>query len=312
MCMTVFANASKSRIISQLAIYVHDADGPQRPVYACITLPQNHRARPLTPPYATLLSTAHALADVAGAAIRPHFRKVLKIDDKGGAAGFDPVTKADRAAERAIIRHLAKTFPEHGIVGEEFGTKLPDARYRWVIDPIDGTRAFIMGLPTWGTLIGLLDGGKPVLGLMDQPFTGERFWTSASASQMRTPDGTTRRLRTRRCGKLADAIFSTTHPDLFQPGPEARVHGALKAGARMTRYGGDCYAYAMLAAGHIDVIVESGLSAYDIVAMIPIIERAGGSVTNWLGGSAAGGGQILAAGDSGLHAQLVRLIAETG
>ena len=259
--------------------------------------------------YAAVLSCAHNLADSAGHAIRPHFRKILNVEDKGGAAGFDPVTKADRAAERAMVRHLASAFPGHGIIGEEFGSVRTDARYRWVIDPIDGTRAFIMGLPTWGTLIGLMDGAQPILGLMDQPFTGERFWTSSVASHIRTPGGKPKRVRTRPCAQLADAIFSTTHPDLFQSGFEARVHDALKARARMTRYGGDCYAYCMLACGHIDVIVESGLSAYDIVAMIPIIERAGGIVTNWEGGSCAHGGQILACGDARLHAQLIKLIA---
>jgi myo-inositol-1(or 4)-monophosphatase len=260
-------------------------------------------------PFPSLLAHAHLLADAAGKAIRPHFRKTLAVDDKGGAMGFDPVTIADQAAERVIARHLARTFPDHGIVGEEFGVTRPGARYRWVIDPIDGTRAFIMGLPTWGTLIGLMDGDIPLLGMMDQPFTGERFWSGAKTSHLRTAGGKTQRLRTRACPKLDAAIFSTTHPDYFKPGRGARILAALKSQTRMTRYGGDCYAYCLLAAGHIDIVVETDLKPYDIVALIPIIERAGGKITSFDGGSAASGGNVIACGDPALHAEVMALIA---
>lgn len=257
-----------------------------------------------------LLACAHSLADASGKVIAPFFRKALAVDDKGGKAGFDPVTAADRAAEKAIVRQLATVFPEHGIIGEEFGIVRPQARFRWVIDPIDGTRAFIMGLPTWGTLIGLMDGDATVLGVMDQPFTGERFWASATAAHLRTADGKTRKIKTRPCADLGQAVFSSTHPDLFAAGTERAVHDAVKASARMTRYGGDCYAYCLLAAGHIDVIVEPGLKPYDIAALVPIIERAGGRVTTWDGGPAAGGGDIVACGDPALHTKLLRLIAK--
>ncbi len=224
--------------------------------------------------------------------------------------GFDPVTVADRASERAIKRYLAQAFPEHGIVGEEFGTTQPDARFRWIIDPIDGTRAFIMGMPTWGTLIGLADGETPVLGVMHQPFTGERFWSAKSTAHMSCADSSkSRRLKTRACPTLDQAVFSATHPDLFATRAEKAVHARIKACARMTRYGGDCYAYCMLAAGHIDVIAEPGLKTYDIAALIPIIERAGGVVTTWDGTSALHGGDILACGDRALHAQILTLIA---
>ncbi len=262
------------------------------------------------PSQTVLLAFAHTLADASAKAILPFFRKCIAVDDKGGTAGFDPVTAADRAAERVIARHLATAFPDHGIIGEEYGIVRPDARFRWVIDPIDGTRAFIMGLPTWGTLIGLMDGSELVLGVMDQPFTGERFWAGSGAAHMRTADGKTRRIRTRGCADLGQAVFSTTHPDLFATGAEKAVHDAVKAGTRMTRYGGDCYAYCLLAAGHIDVIVEPGLKPYDIAALVAIIERAGGRVTTWDGGPAASGGDIVACGDPALHATVLRVIAK--
>ncbi len=256
-----------------------------------------------------LLACAHELADASGKAIRPYFRKAMSVDDKGGAAGFDPVTAADRAGERAIIKHLMATFPDHGIVGEEFGTTRPDARYRWVIDPIDGTRAFISGLPTWGTLIGLLDGKEAVLGIMNQPATGERFWGKPSGAYMRAGGGRAQRLATRKCVSLDTAVLSTTHPDLFAKGRPQAIHLTLKSRARLTRYGADCYAFCMLAAGFIDVVIESGLKPYDIVALIPIIEAAGGRVTTWDGEPATGGGDVLATGDPTLHAALLRLFA---
>ena len=263
-------------------------------------------ARP--PSFAALLACSHSLADASGAAIRPRFRRVLKVDDKGGAAGFDPVTAADRAAERAMRRQLARTFPDHGIVGEEYGTQRQDARYRWVLDPIDGTRAFISGLPTWGTLVGLMDGDEAILGMMDQPFTGERFWTSASGAHRRGANGKVRRLKTRACGGLESAVFSSTHPDLFAAGREQKVLNEIKTKARLTRYGADCYAFCMLAAGHIDIVVEPGLKVYDIVALIPIVERAGGRVTTWDGASAVNGGNVIASGDPALHDKMLRLI----
>ncbi len=264
-------------------------------------------ATPVLP--STLLACAHTLADLSAKAIKPYFRKALAVSDKGGPDGFDPVTVADQAAERAIIRHLTRTFPDHGIVGEEYGALRPDARYRWVIDPIDGTRSFMMGLPTWGTLIGLMDGPDLMIGLMNQPFTGERFWATPSRANLRSADGKTRRIKTRACASLDQAIFSSTHPDLFKGPRQRNIHGALKAATRMTRYGGDCYAYCLLAAGHIDVIVEPGLQAYDIAALIPIIAAAGGVVTTWTGSPATNGGDIVACGSPERHAEVLALIA---
>jgi myo-inositol-1(or 4)-monophosphatase len=261
------------------------------------------------PPHADLLACALALADAAGSAIKPYFRQQPQMDDKGGSAGFDPVTIADRAAEHAIIAALETRFPSHGVIGEEFGTRRPQARYQWIIDPIDGTRAFVMGLPTWGTLIGLTDAGLPVLGVMDQPFTGERFWASEAGAFQMSHWGGEQPLRTRTCRDMATAVLSSTHPDLFTGEHQTGVLARLKAQVRMTRYGGDCYAYCLLAAGHIDLIVEPGLQAYDIAALIPIITRAGGVVTTWDGGNAAGGGDIVAAGDRALHARALEIIA---
>lgn len=263
---------------------------------------------PTTPSLKALLSHAHDLADQSGKVILPHFRKVLAVDDKSAGASFDPVTKADRAAERVISRSIKKRFPEHGIVGEEFGIDLPHARFRWVIDPIDGTRSFITGAPMWGTLIGLLEANSPILGLVDHPFTAERCWSGQDAAYARGPSGRARRIATRACTRIEDAFVMTTSPDLFEAGIETEKFLRVKARARMTRFGGDCYAYFLLASGLIDLIMEAGLKTYDVVALIPVIERAGGRITTWDGRPATDGGRIIAAGDPVLHERVLKLI----
>ncbi len=256
-----------------------------------------------------LLPFAHRLADEAGAAILPHFRRKLTIDNKAVDGGYDPVTAADRAAER-VIRRLVKTqFPEHGLLGEEYGSERQDASWQWIVDPIDGTRAFVLGLPLWGTLIGLTHDGQAVLGIMDQPYTRERFWSAGRNSYFRGPEGRQRRVRVRPCAALADAMLTTTHPDLFAAGTEQRGFRRVKERVRACRYGGDCYAYCLLAAGHIDVIVEAGLKPFDIAALIPIIEQAGGQVTSWDGGPAGRGGRIVATGDPRVHDEVLRTLA---
>jgi myo-inositol-1(or 4)-monophosphatase len=209
----------------------------------------------------------------------PYFRVPLDVDNKDGDGGYDPVTAADRAAEVAIATHLGRAFPDHGLEGEEFG---------------------ITGSPMWGTLIGLLEGAQPVLGVMDQPFTGERFWSDGVQS-FASRNGEKRIMRTRSCDSLSSAVLMTTDPLLFRAGAERTAFENLRAKVRLTRYGGDCYAYALLASGFVDIIVESGLKPYDIVALIPIVEAAGGRVTEWNGGSAAQGGRIVASGDPALH-----------
>ena len=266
-------------------------------------------ASPPDPTPAELLAFAHTLADAAGKAILPHFRRRLAVDNKAADGGYDPVTAADRAAERAVRKLVRARFPNHGFEGEEYGNEGLEAPWRWVVDPIDGTRAFVLGLPVWGTLIGLTREGEPVLGLMDQPFTRERYWASGRTAHMRDPQGRQRRLKTRAAARLADAMMTTTHPDLFAPGAERDGFERVKAKARACRYGGDCYSYCLLAAGHIDLIVEAGLKPYDVTALVPIIERAGGVITTWDGAPAARGGRILAAGDAGLHAEAMRLLA---
>lgn len=267
-------------------------------------------AAPKSLSFKTLLDGAHAMADASGPIILRHFRKRMEVENKLADGGFDPVTAADRGAEKAILKVLAQRFPEHGLIGEEYGVTRGDARYRWVVDPIDGTRSFILGSPMWGTLVGLLDGAAPVLGLMDQPYTGERFWSGETASFLRSVGGKVKKLATRACPRLEDAIVATTHPDLFAAGKEAKAFQRVKQAARMTRYGGDCYSYGLLAAGFVDVVIEAGLKGYDIVALIPIIERAGGRVTTWDGRPATDGGRILACGDPDLHARLLEVLAD--
>jgi histidinol phosphatase-like enzyme (inositol monophosphatase family) len=264
---------------------------------------------------ASYLDTAHVLADRAGAAILPHFRKTIKVENKE-AGGFDPVTVADKAAERAMRKELARLHPDHTIVGEEYAAREGDSDYKWVLDPIDGTRAFIMGYPLWGVLIGLMKGERAVVGMMDQPFTKERIYAvngekpgAGKGTFWRGADGKVKRVKTRACNGLSDAILTSTAPDMFKgPGDSAR-YANLSSKVRMTRFGGDCYAYCLLAAGHIDLVVEAGLKTVDIVALIPIIEQAGGVVTSWDGGTAVNGGRIIAAGDPRVHAAAMKVLA---
>jgi myo-inositol-1(or 4)-monophosphatase len=252
------------------------------------------------------LATAHALAERAGAVILPHFRTRQAVEHKGGDL-FDPVTAADRNAESAIREGLAEAYPSHGILGEEFGAHDGEADYCWVIDPIDGTRSFILGLPLWGTLIGLTRGGTPLLGLMDQPFTGERFWSGENESFFRH-SGTTRTIRSRACENLGQALLATTSTDFFTA-DEHRRFAVLTDAVRLRRFGGDCYNYCLLAMGHIDLVAEAGLQSFDIVPLIPIVERAGGVVSTWEGGDPREGGRILAAGDPRLHAAAVEALS---
>ena len=259
---------------------------------------------------ADLLVEAHGLADLAGKRILPYFRKAMQVENKQAGQGFDPVTLADKAAERAMRQALRKRFPEHGIVGEEYAAHVSECRYRWVLDPIDGTRAFICGFPLWGVLIGLLDGDDAILGMMDQPYTRERFWAVAGKAQMRAGDGKMRPLKTRSCRTLAEATVVATAPDMFKGAFEQAAFARVSESARLTRFGGDCYAYCMLAAGQIDLVVEASLKQVDIVALIPIIEGAGGRITTWDGRAATNGGRIIAAGDPRMHAAALKLLAE--
>ncbi|HVV92954.1 MAG TPA: histidinol-phosphatase [Hyphomicrobiales bacterium] len=240
------------------------------------------------------------LADAAAEAVLPFFRTAIGMEDKSHGGRFDPVTAADHAGEAALRQLIQRTFPTHGIIGEEFGSERTDADYVWVLDPIDGTRAFVCGMPAWGTLIGLLRGGQPVYGMMSQPFIRERFHGDGASARYRGPNGN-RKLATRPCRRLADAVVATTSPRMFTA-TEGAAFEAVEAEARLTRFGGDCYSYCMLAAGHVDLVIEAGLKPYDIVALIPIVEGAGGVVTTWTGAPATEGGRIVAAGDPAVHA----------
>lgn len=247
--------------------------------------------------FEVLLETAHILANAAGKVTLHHFRSHSVADHKGGAA-FDPVTAADRGAEAAMRDIIAREFPQHGIAGEEFDNVNEGAEFVWTLDPIDGTRSFILGLPLWGTLIGLKHEGKPVLGIMDQPFTGERFWSDEHAAWYRGPKGLTR-CNTRRCADLGQAYLAATTPDMFQGNDEIQFNRLAKA-VRMRRFGGDCYLYCMLALGHIDIVAEAQLKPFDIVPLIPIVEKAGGVVSQWGSEDGSAGGRYIACGDPSL------------
>lgn len=237
------------------------------------------------------------LNNAAARVTLPLFRNDHAITDKGGARGFDPVTDADQGAERAIRRLVAERFPHHGVIGEEYGEDRPEAEFVWVVDPVDGTRAFVAGLPLWCTLIGLRFEGRPVLGSIAQPYLDELYLGHAGGARL-LKNGAGRTLKVRPCPKLTDAVIATTDPEACFTGAELGAWTQVRAAARLARLGCDAYAYAMVAAGTVDLVLEAGLKAWDIEAAIPLLEGAGGLVTNWRGepvGSA--GGQIAIAGD---------------
>ena len=245
------------------------------------------------------------LAQASGETILPFFRTSLAIENKL-SGGFDPVTVADRAAEDAMRSLIRQNFPEHGILGEERGAERTDAEYVWVLDPIDGTKSFIAGMVAWGTLIGLMRFGEPVFGMMHQPFTRERFTGDGHGARYRGPAGE-RTLRTRRCAELSEALLMTTSPLLMKE-PDRESFGKVERVARLSRYGGDCYAYCMLAAGHVDLVIETELKPYDILPLVPIIAGGGGIVTAWDGGAPTAGGRIIAAGDPRVHEAAMKVL----
>ncbi|WP_274425839.1 histidinol-phosphatase [Chelativorans sp. YIM 93263] len=245
------------------------------------------------------------LAAAAADQTLPRFRGNGAVTNKQDA-GFDPVTEADREAERAIRTLIREAYPAHGIVGEEFGAENADSSHVWVIDPIDGTRAFISGLPLWGTLVGMTADGTATAGLMSQPFIGELFYSSGDGAHYEGPGGA-RRLSTRETTHLADATLCTTTPALFDARRRA-LYDRVEEAVRLPRYGTDCYAYAMLAAGHVDLVIECDLNSYDIVALIPLVEQAGGVITTWDGARAESGGDIVAAATPELHARALEYL----
>ncbi len=227
---------------------------------------------------------AHMLADAADAITLPMFRKPVAIDNKLEHSGdFDPVTLADQNAEKAIRAIIEEHFPQHSILGEEFGHKKTDSPYEWILDPIDGTRSFISGIPLWGTLIGLTFEGKAVMGLNSQPHIGERFWGYGRACLYQGPRETYGQLQSSNQTSLSQALAATTGPDFFAKGNETENFEIIKNKTRLMRFGGDCYFYCLLASGSLDLVIEAGLNPYDIAALVPIVEGAGGIITDWHG-----------------------------
>lgn len=241
------------------------------------------------------------LAREAARVSLPYFRGAYEEADKGGPGAFDPVTQADREAEAAIRTLIAARYPDHGVIGEEYGEDRPDADHVWILDPIDGTRAFIAGLPLWTNLIALRQEGRPVIGVIGQPCLDEMFVGGPSGACL-LKGRTETPLAVRPCPALTSAVIATTDPDLFT-GAELGAWTQVRAAARLARLGCDAYAYAMLAAGRIDLVVESGLKPWDWSALVPVIEAAGGAVSNWRGETPDGNGQILAVGDVSIRDQ---------
>lgn len=246
-----------------------------------------------------LIATAHALADAARTATLKHFRTATLAADNKAAGGFDPVTAADREAETAMRAVLADRRPDDAIFGEEYGQQPGTSGLTWVLDPVDGTRAFLAGAPTWGVLIAVGPASGPRLGMIDQPFIGERFIGGFGLAETRGPQGR-RPLATRAPRRLNEAILCTTFPEVGTATERAAFHD-LAAGVRLTRYGLDCYAYALVAAGQVDLVVEAGLAPYDIQGPLALIEAAGGIVTDWQGGPAHHGGRVVAAANRQIH-----------
>lgn len=245
------------------------------------------------------------IAAAAATETLPRFRRFGDVVNKV-EGGFDPVTEADRQAEQAIRALIKAEHPGHGILGEEFGAENATSDHVWVVDPIDGTRSYISGIPLWGTLVGLTHKGDAVAGMMAQPFVGELFYATGGEAWYEGPAGS-QRLAARTTTSLAEATLCTTTPALFR-GDRREAYDRLEKAVRLPRYGTDCYAYAMLAAGNVDLVVEVGLQSYDVVALIPIIEAAGGVITEWSGGPAEDGGAIVAAATPELHAAAIEVL----
>ena len=267
-------------------------------------------------PYLTL---AHKLADIAATITLPLFRNISEIHNKQKDRNkkFDPVTKADKEAEK-VMRHLiTKEFPDHSIFGEEFSSRInPNNKnqFQWIIDPIDGTCNFISGVPLWGTLIAFAQNHQPIIGIMDQPFTGERFVginVQGQKSSILRHQNKIHNLTTSTCRHINHAIIATTDPYHFENTPAEAVWAHITKKARLINYGGDCYHYALVAAGKIDAVIEQNLKIYDIQALIPMIQVAGGIITNWRGEAATQGGQILACSTPQLHRELMKELAST-
>ena len=251
-----------------------------------------------TPDWAELTRFAITLAEASAAAILPYFRQNAAIDVKDGPV-WDPVTEGDRAGERAIRQLIEAHYPDHGILGEEYGLKEGRSPFTWVLDPVDGTRAFVSGMPTWATLIGLSHEGRPVVGLMNQPVVGDMFYGNPEGA-WHSYRGAASAIATRKGVPLARATLGTTAPELYRSDENQHRFQALKARAQLTRYGGDSYFYCLMAAGHMDIAMDCGLQTYDITPLLPIVTGAGGVAAEWTGGDSAKGGNVITAGSQAL------------
>lgn len=253
-----------------------------------------------------LLRVAHLIADAARPETLRHFRSAALTAENKDSAGFDPVTEADRNAEMAMRAVVARERPEDGIIGEEFGVTPGTTGLTWVFDPIDGTRGYISGTPTWGVLISVADETGPLMGMIDQPYIGERFVGGFGQAMMSGPMGA-RPLQCSAVQTLAEATILTTFPEVGSVA-EGRAFHHVARQTKLTRYGMDCYGYALLASGQVDLVIEAGLQTYDIQAPIAVIKAAGGKVTNWQGGAAHHGGQVIAAANEALHAEALAAV----
>ena len=254
-----------------------------------------------------LIACAHAAADAARPPTLHHFRRAGLVADNKSAAGFDPVTQADRAAEQAMRQVIARLRPDDAVLGEEQAATPGTSGLTWVLDPIDGTRGYLAGTPTWGVLVAVSDTTGPLYGLIDQPFINERFEGGFGRATVTGPMGRIALASSDR-QVLDQAILFSTFPEVGSA-DEAAAFRALSARVRLTRYGMDCYAYALVAAGSVDLVVEAGLQPYDVAAPIAVIRAAGGLVTDWTGGPAQDGGRVLAAANPVLHAQALAVLA---
>ena len=255
-----------------------------------------------------IMTTAHAVADAARGAVLPYFRADDLTADNKDAQGFDPVTEGDRATERAMRDVLSRLRPQDSVLGEEYDSYAGDSGLTWVLDPIDGTRGFLSGTPTWGVLIAVSDENGPIYGIIDQPYIGERFEGGFGRARVIGPMGE-RPLKVRGDRPLSEALLFTTFPEIGTP-QEGAAFRAVSDQARLTRYGMDCYAYALVAAGQIDLVIEAGLQPYDIQAPLAVIEAAGGIVTNWQGGPAHMGGRVVAAAGRQQHDAALEILSQ--
>lgn len=251
-----------------------------------------------TQDWTELTRFALSLAEASAKAILPYFRRNTPIEVKQGPI-WDPVTEGDKAGERAIRELIESRYPDHGILGEEYGAKPGRSGFTWILDPIDGTRSFVCGMPVWATLIGLSFEGRPVVGVMDQPFVGDRFYGNPGGAWL-DHRGHAQPIRTRTGVRLAQATAGTTTPERFRLAGHETAFAGLYKSVKLMRYGGDAYFYSVMAAGHLDLALDPDLQSYDIAALIPIVEGAGGVVGSWDGGIPAQGGNIIAAGSRAL------------